>query len=52
MFENIKLALGVILLGIGVYILTEWFMGVYGIVIYISFVGFGMIDSYYKNIKL
>lgn len=52
MFENIKLALGLILLGAGIYILTEWFISIYGIAIYACFVGFGMIDSYYdKNIK-
>ena len=53
MRDLLTLALGIILLGAGIYVITEWFMGVYGIAIYTSFVGFGMIDSCYrKNYKL
>jgi len=53
MKDLLTLALGIILLGAGIYVITECFMGVYGIAMYTSFVGFGMIDSYYrKNYKL
>jgi general stress protein CsbA len=45
MAKYLKLALGIILLGASIYVLTEWFMGIYGLAIYTSFVGFGMIDS-------
>jgi len=51
MKNYITLALGILILGASVYVLTEWMLGIYGLACYTFIVGWMFVDASVRSLE-